>query len=282
MATDPMAWREAENAIHSWIVQSTGIAGARVRTQRNRDSGEAKGPDPRATISVPAMVPLSLPSFMRLDAIMVQRYTVTGVGPGEVGIDFYPAQSLTPQRISILAAEDDEPSVSAAALLLELQAELPAGYTAAADATDTAILVTGSTAEPEFAALPADADFLTVLTRMPRHPRLWTQKHRIVWRIEFSCANVSAANTEDAADLVGTGLAANAMAVAMLLRERLLDSPMRLLGFTPAGYPTTQPSVPSTRDRSRAVLDVACEGLLTSAEKTITARAIRVSSSLAA
>jgi hypothetical protein len=281
MATDPLAWRECEDALHHWLVQSTTIDAARVRTPRNRDSGEAKGPDPRATISNPSIVPLSLPSSKLLDAIMIQRYTVTAVGPGEVGIDFYPADSLDPQRISIVAAEDDTPAESAAALLLELQSVLPDGYTAAA-ATATAIDVTGSEEQPEFAAKPADAAMLTVATRMPRHPKLWYQSHRIVWRVEFSGPSVSAADSQDVDSNVGSSLAANAMASAQLMRVELLDGPMRRLGLTAQGYPTSQPSIPNDRSRSRAVLDVAFRGLFTSATKTITARAIGVSTSIAA
>jgi hypothetical protein len=282
-ATDPIAWRSIENAIHYWIVNATGIAGARVRTQRNRDSGEAKGPDPRATISVPSLIPLGESSSMLLDAIMVQRYTVIVDGAGEVGVDFYPAASLTPQRISITALEDDTAETSAAALLVALQAELPAGYTAAFEEdSDVAILVTGSADAPEFAAAPADPDMLTVATRIPRHPRLWYQSHRLVYRIEFSGAVVSAADTEESASITGASNAANAMALAKLWRVRLLDGPMRELGFEPKGFPLSEPSVPGDRSRSRAVLDVAVHGLLTGAEQTITARAFGVSTSIAA
>src|SRR5690606_32787467 len=97
------------------------------------------------------------------------RLTVTAAGPGLVGIDFYPARSLTPQRIAITAGDGDEPATSAAALLAELQSELPAGYTASADPENpAALLLDGSDGSPVFAAASANTALLTVSVAIPR------------------------------------------------------------------------------------------------------------------
>lgn len=261
--TDPADWLAIENALWSWITRATTIPTDRVRVQINRDDGEARGPAPKATISLVSLVPTSQQMITPIPRIMQQRYTVTADGPGEVGVDFYPADSLTPQRISIVAAVDDPPDVSAAALLAQLIADLPVGYTAIADPEDTAsILVSGDTDTPVFASTPADADFLSVTTAIPRIINLVVIQHVATWRVSFR-----------AGDVAGTAAARNAMATALLYRKTYLDPLLYPLGFFPAGEPFSDASVPIDRSESLAVLDVAAIGLLTGAVATNIMRA---------
>lgn len=270
--TDPIAWTQVEDALWYWISQCTGVPADRVRVQIPRDDGEARGPAPKATLELISFVPTSKTMIAPIPSIMEQRYTVIANGPGEVGVDFYPDVSLVPQRISIVAGVGDPPATSAAALLLQLQADLPAGYTAIADPEDPAsVLVSGSVDEPLFAALPADALLLSVFTTMSRFPDLLKVQAAIVWRVSFRANDVS-----------GLGLAANAMAKAVTFREELLDPRMRRLGFFSAGTPLSEPTVPTDRSESLAVLDVRFIGHCTGAVARTVMRALGFTQTAAA
>jgi hypothetical protein len=253
--TDPADWVALENAIHTWIKRSTAVPGDRIRVQIPRDDGEARGPAPKATIELISLVPLSQQMIKPYLRTMVQRYTVLSDSAGEVGVDFYPADSLVPQRISIMAVDEDPPATTAAALLVQLTADLPTGYTAAADPDDTAsVLVSGATATPVFASAPADDALLTVATVMPRIVNFLVILHAATWRVSFRSGEVA-----------GASAARNAMASALLYRKTHLDPTMYRLGFRPAGEPFTEATVPTDRGESFAVLDVAVIGPLTGA-----------------
>lgn len=270
--TDPAAWDQVEQAIWYWISQCTGIAADRVRNPQPREFGEARGPAPKAVLRLLSLVPNSQPMTTPLPQIKVQRYTVIANGPGEVGVDFYPDVSETQQRISIIAGVGDPPNVSAAALLAQLQADLPAGYSAVIDPEDdTSIRVSGSAAEPLFASATADAALLTVTTAMPRFPDLITVRVTPVWRIEFRANDVN-----------GLGIAANAMSKAMVYRRTLLDPTMVRLGFYPAGTPFTEAEIPTERDESLAVLDVQYVGHLTGAVANVAMRQVGLTQTAAA
>lgn len=270
--TDPAAWEDIEQAIWYWLSQCTGIAGDRVRNPQPRDYGEARGPAPKAVLRLLSLVPNSQQMITPLPQTMVQRYTVIANGPGEVGVDFYPGTSATPQRISIVAGVGDPPNVSAAALLLQLQADLPAGYSAVIDPLDdTSIRVSGSEAEPLFASAPADPALLAVSTAMPRFPDLVTVRVTAVWRVEFRANDVN-----------GLGIAANAMSKALLYRRTLLDPAMARLGFYPAGTAFIQAEIPVERDESLAVLDVQFVGHLTGAVANTAMRQVGLTQTAAA
>jgi len=261
--TDPIALDDMEDALWNWVVQSTGIDGAHVRVQTERDQGEARGPAPKATISLVSLVQLSQQGRSTIRQIMTDRYTVIADGPGEVGVDFYPGTSLAPQRISIVAGVGDPPATSAAALLVQLQADLPAGYTAILDPNDaTAVLVTGSSGSPLFASATADAALLTVTTAEPHLPYFTRIECQIVWRVTFRADGVS-----------GVTMATGSMNKAMMHRRTLLDPAMHALGFRHAGTPQATPFVPITRDESIATFDVAFIGLATGAFAAVAMRA---------
>lgn len=265
MSAQAVDWVGVYNAIKLWAWQAAGIEPARVRALVDRDLGEAKGPAPKATIELISLVPTSKGSRRVLPQIMRQRYRVTAPGPGEVGIDFYPSISLTPQRISIAAGPGDPPATSAAALLAELTANLPAGYTASADPEDaTAILLDGSEAEPLFASVSANLSLLTVTTPRPRFPYLGVVEHRVVWRITFRTGQVAAAATQATA-ATGPRFAADLMTRAMAYRN-VLDRYLLPLGFRHGGTANSQPDVPNDRSESTATLDVAYFGLFTGIE----------------
>jgi hypothetical protein len=253
--TDPADWVAIENAIYTWLVRSTSVAADRVRIQTPRDDGEARGPASKATIQLLSLVPLSQQMITPFRQTMIQRYTVTAIGPGEVGVDFYAGDSLVPQRISIMAAEDDPTDVSAAALLAQLILDLPAGYSAEIDPEDEdSILVTGDTATPVFASAPADVAFMEITTVMPAVVNFLLVQHLATWRISFRASAVS-----------GFGVARNDMSKALLYRKTHLDPAMYRLGFQPAGEPFTESNIPTDRAESLAVLDIAAIGLLTGA-----------------
>jgi hypothetical protein len=253
--TNPVDWEAVENGVHTWLRLATTIPSDRIRIQTPRDDGEAKGPAPKATISLLSLVPTSQQMITPQRRTMQQRYTVIADGPGEVGVDFYAGDSLVPQRISIMAALADPPDVSAAALLAQLTADLPTGYTAIIDPADAAsVLVTGDTDSPVFASRTADAAMLTVSTTMPGVVNLLIIQHIATWRISFRANEVAGGNA-----------ARNAMASALLYRKTYLDPGLYPLGFTPAGEPFTESNVPTDRAESLAVLDIAAIGPLTGA-----------------
>lgn len=128
-ATDALPWTEVENALARWAYKSAGIDPARVRVVSPRSLGEARGPAPKVTISLLSLLPLSQVGESTLRLVMQQRYSIVA-GAGEVGVDFYPGYSFTPQRISVAAAANDAPSATAQALLAQLQADLPVPFTA--------------------------------------------------------------------------------------------------------------------------------------------------------
>lgn len=253
---DPVAWTQIEDAMYDWIAGCSGIDADRVRHLVPRDDGEARGPAPKAVIRLISDPPTMQRGEETQLRITRQRYTVIADGPGEVGVDFYPGRSLTPQRISIVAGAGDPPATSAAALLGQLTADLPAGYTASADPEDTAsVLVDGSEAEPLFTASTADAALLTVATPIPRFVKVYRIEHRITYRVEFRADAVS-----------GPTIAADAKSRAVMYRRSLLDPAMARLGFRPAGTPLSESNVPTDRSESLAVLDVAFLGWFTGAE----------------
>ena len=262
--TEPLAWESIEDALQVWVTRSTGLDPKRVRVQQPRDSGEARGPYPKATISLLTFRPDQQQGRSRIPSIVRQRYRVLADGPGEVGVDFYAGTSLEPERISTVAGPGDPPATSAAALLVELQANLPDGYTASANPDDdTEVIVDGSEEQPLFTAAPANSALLSVTTSVPRFPVFLRMRTYLVWRIEFRADAVS-----------GSGMAANLMAKAELRRASLLDPAMHALGLWSAGTPASLPSVPATRDESLAVLDVAYFGHLTGAQAATALRAI--------
>lgn len=253
--TKSVDWRGCEDALHDWIAASCGIPGSDVRVQARRDQGPARAAPPKALIRLLSISALSQQMSERWPQIMQGRVTVIADGPGEVGIDFFSGTSTTAQRISVVADAGDPPATSAAALLGELQANLPAGYTAGADPNDDAsILLEASAGSPMFAHAPADADLVTATTPVPRFPEFVAIQHLVVWRIEFRAAEVA-----------GPDFAADMMASAKLYRATLADPRMRALGFRTAGWRGAVPSVPDDRAESLAVLDAAWIGLFTGA-----------------
>jgi hypothetical protein len=258
---DTVAWPQVENALHDWIVQSAGIAGSDVRFQVPRDEGPSKGAPAKALITLLGIVTLQQTSRQTQPRVVRQVYTVIADGPGEIGIDFYAARSLTPQRISIAAGIGDPPATSAAALLVELTANLPAGYTASAEGSD-GVSVEGSTSDPLFAATTVNSSLLTVATPSPRFPYLLRQEHRANWRVSFRDDGVS-----------GSGTAAARMSKAMIYRRAMLDQRMLRLGFRAAGTLQSQPNVPGDRGESQAVLDVSFIGYMTGATAATAMRA---------
>lgn len=265
-ATNPIDWERIEDALWAWIVQSTGIPGDRVRVLITRDDGEARGPAPKATISLVSLVPTAMQGRLNQLRVQRQRLTVLRKGPGLVGVDFYPGRSLTPQRIAVMAGEGDEPDAIAVALLGELQSQLPDGYTASADPDDdAAVLLDGTEASPLFATSSANDATLSVFTAIPRIVAIRYMEHRLVLRVTFRASGVS-----------GSSTAANAMAKAMLYRQSRLDPAMRRLSFRHGGFPQSQAAVPADRGESTAALDVAFFGFLTGAEAAVAMRAAKL------
>ena len=262
MPVNPVDWVRAEDVIANWAYQAGDIDKDRVRIQTPRGQGEARGPAPKATISLVSLVPLQTQGRETQARVMQQRCTVTAVGPGEVGVDFFPGHSQVPQRISIVSGIGDPPAVSAAALLGALQGALPAGYTASADGADPAsILIDGTAATPLFASLAADPALLTVTTPMPRYPVILRLEHAVVWRI-----------TVRAEAVAGPNFAANAISKMMVHRRSWCDQYMYPIGFRPAGTPQATPFVPPERDESLGTLDIRFIGLMTGAEATTAMR----------
>ena len=263
-ATNPIAWTAIEDAIHTWVVRSTGLAGQDVRLPAPREDGGARGAPGKAEISLISLVETSQQGRKKIPSIVRQRYTVIADGPGTVGINFFEGDSLVPQPISIVAGVGDPPATSATALLVALAADLPAGYSAAADIDDAAsVFVVGSTGEPLFAALPVDEALLAVATTMPRFPVLTRIQITMVWRVTFRSSDVSGETT-----------AAANMSKAHMGKRSLLDKPMYALGFASGGSPLTTANIPAARNQSDAAIDVRFIGLMTGAEAAIAMRAV--------
>lgn len=272
MSTDPIAWVPVEDALISWARRATGFADGDVRLVPQRELGAARGPSPKIQISPLSIVPLSTVGRIRYTQIQQQRYTVVAAGPGTVGVDFFAGESLTAQPISHTAAPAETPASSAAALLLELQADIPTGYTASADPEDpAAVLVDGSAAEPFFAALPIDPALLTVADALPHSADLLAIQHRLVWRLAFRSSSTS-----------GASQATAAMQRCALLREELLDPALRELGFENAGTPGWQPSITADRVETAALMDIAYRGCMTAAVARTFGRAVGLDTQLAA
>jgi len=267
--TEPLALSDVDKALWYWAHTAAGIDPTRVRTQTRRDLGEARGPAPKVTISLISLLPTSQTGESKIQLVTKERYQVVA-GAGEVGVDFYAGMSITgPVRISVAAGPADPPEDTAAALLVELVANLPAPYTAEADPEDaTALIVTGTSDEPVFASaavLPPDPEvdpqLLTVTEIVSRHTIFKRIRCDVVWRVTFRAAGVS-----------GTSRATSAATKAMTFRSDLLDPAMRKLGFEAAGTANFEPFVPISRDESIATLDVRFRGIMTGAR---TARPMR-------
>lgn len=269
-ATLPFDALGIENAIQRWIVASTGVDGDRVRFQQTWDLGPSRSAPPTVLIRALGMRELSQQGRITIPSIMQSRVTVIGTGPGTVGVDFYPGFSETAQPISIVAGPGDLPAVSAASLLAQLVADLPAGYSAVADTDPAAILINASTNDPAFAIVDIDPAMTTSATVMPRFPTLLTKLYRLDWRIEFRQTLVS-----------GSSTAAMLMAQAQLYRRTFADRAMLLLGWRPAGTLAELPSVPTDRQESNAVLDVSWLGNFTGAQANEIMRVVGLTHAIA-
>jgi hypothetical protein len=262
VTTDATRWVEIEDAIHTWVRKATGLAGSDVRFTATREEAPALNAPPRAYIRFLAMSAIGQQARKRGSEVQVLRLTVTDDGPGTVGIDFYPARSSVAQPISIVAGAGDPPSTSAAALVGQLATDLPAGYSAAIDPDNSAaILLSGSTTEPLFAAAALDASLLAVTTSIPRYPAHVTLRHQMVWRVEFRAADVRGAQT-----------AAGMASKCVLYRATLADPAMANLGFLTAGWRGLNYGVPIDRAESTAFIDAAWIGDLDGFEMTQAAR----------
>jgi hypothetical protein len=266
---EPIAWTQVEDALTRWVRLSTGFADTDVRLVPQRATGAARGPSPKVQISLLSMLQRSKVMRRRYVQTMRQRYTVTADGPGTVGVDFYPDVSLVPQSIAYVAGPGEDPASSAAGLLAELVANLPAGYSASADPEDAAsVLVDGSDNEPVFAALPLDAGpgldpITTVADAIPRVADLRLVQFRFVWRLDFR---------SDATN--GASQASNARMRCQTLREDLLDPVMRSLGFESEGTAATTAAITPDRVESLAVYDVAFRGHMALAVARVVGRAL--------
>jgi hypothetical protein len=241
-----------------------------VRFPEGRDAGPARGPAPTVEIRVLSIVDLSQPwEQLAAPQIMSRRHLVIA-GAGEVGIDFYPADSLTPQRISVIAAAPDDPTVTAGLLLAELTANLPAGYSAQLDpANAAAVLLEGSSSEPVFASLAVDAALLSVADYVSRYPVIAGQHLRMVWRVTFRSAGVS-----------GSGIGARLMQNCKTHRG-ILNRSMLALGWSSGGFPASIPFLPTDRRESTAALDIAILGASLGAQTRTPMRASQTTANAA-
>lgn len=273
---EPIAWTNVETTIGNWIRDSTDFDVVNIRLVGQRETGIPRGPAPKVQFFLLSLVQRSKVGRIRYRQVQRQRYTVTATGPGVVGVDFFPDVSLTPQTIAYSAGIGELPASSAANLLIELQANLPAGYTASADPGDTAsVLVDGSAAEPFFAALPLSAGanpapppadlppITTVIDAIPNRSDLLVVEFRFVWRLDFRSAFTN-----------GPSQAANAMMRCQVLREDRLDPAMRALGFHSEGTLATLTANTPDRVESTATYDVAFRGRMTLAVARTLGRAI--------
>lgn len=262
MTTNATRWVEIENALHTWVRKATGLAGSDVRFTATREEAPALNAPPRAYIRFLAMTAIGQQARLRGSEIQVLRLTVIDDGPGTVGVNFYPARSSVAQPISIVAGAGDPPATSAAALVAQLATDLPAGYSAAIDPdNDDAILLSGSEAEPLFAAASLDLGILTVSTSIPRYPAHVTLRHQMVWRVEFRAVDVRGA-------LTAAGMASQ----CVLYRATLADPTLGQLGFLTAGWRALNYSVPIDRVESTAFIDAAWIGDFNGYEMTQAAR----------
>lgn len=132
-ATTPLAFTGVEDALWRWAYRSAGVDPRRARVTSPRRFGESRGPSPKIEISLLSLLPVSQAADSTIPLVMQQRVEVlpeSEVSGGEVGVDFYPGYSFDPQRISVIAAPADPTTVTVAALLAQLVADLPAPYTA--------------------------------------------------------------------------------------------------------------------------------------------------------
>ena len=256
--TAPIALEQLETAFSTWVTSSTGAAPYFVEPA---DSGAPIPAPPAAQISWFGLVQISKPQIVKIPSIMVQRYTVTAAGAGTVGVDFSLGFTETPTAISITAGGGDTEDTSAAALLAELTAELPAGVTAAADPEDTAsVLVTGSTAQPLFASTALG--ITSVTTVVQRYPELEAEWSRMTWRTSWRSSQTRGFLT--AGDL--------------LLRarkdvERILRPAIRALGWDKVAVIAALTPSPTRGDStSQATLDLSLEGWATRAYQDPAAR----------
>ena len=269
-ATLPFDALGIENAIQRWIVASTGVAGDRVRFQQTWDLGPSRSAPTTVLVRALGMRAVSQQGSIVIPSIMQYRVTVIGTGPGTVGVDFYPGLSETAQPISIVAGPGDLPAVSAAALLAQLTADLPVGYTASADTSPASILIDASADDPAFVISDIAPLMTTSTVVMPRFPTLLTMLYRLDWRIEFRQTPVSGAST-----------AAMMMAQAQLYRRTFADPAMLRLGWRPGGTLAELSSVPTDRQESTAVLDVTWFGNFTGAQANQIMRSIGITYALA-
>lgn len=266
-ATAPIALERIEDAIHDWVATSTEIPGARVCFVEERDAGAPDVALPAALILSTSLIPISQPERRKVPSIMQQRITVLVEGPGvfavrvDVGWDFDAPTTIT---YTSMAAEAED--VVAAALLVQLQADLPAGLTAIVDPTDdTSLIVTGSTNVPVFAVAAVDTDQLRVVTLRERFPELECEWSRMIWRVNFR-----------ATPLRGFGAALDLMARAKKDMSRLLQPALHRAGWRLAGILLAQPTSPADRSESQATLDFAIEGYATAAYQVPAARQIGI------
>jgi hypothetical protein len=264
MSFAPIDWTALEDALHDWTAEALVLPGASVYFVEPELAGAVLPPVPAAQLQ-PLAGPLRLfaPGTHKVPGITRYRVRVTTDGPGDAGLQFYPAHSLTPIEIPLAAGPGDAPAVTAAALALAVAAAVPPGYSAAVDPEDAAaVLVDGSEAEPLFALSSASSFTATTLARA-RATEVDTAWSRMTWRVQLRSS--TARGFGSASDMLGRLTAG----ISRGLKPRLHRA-----GWQFKGTLASAPSLPGTREEFRAALDFAIEGFATTVYQITPARAI--------
>lgn len=262
-ATSPIAWEMLEDAIHDWVAEATAIPGSRVCFVEERDAGPPDVALPAALIQCTSQVAIGQSEIRKIASIVQQKITVLVSGPESFGVRVYVGFDFaSPTDITYVSGAVETPAVVAAALLVELTANLPAGITAAVDPDDaTSLIVTGSSGVPLFALAPLDADTVSVTPLRERFPELECEWSRMVWRITFR-----------GQPLRGFGSALDLMTRAKKAMQRRLRPLVQAAGWRLSGLLLAQPTNPADRSESQATLDFALEGYATAAYQAPAAR----------
>lgn len=262
--TSPIAWELLENAIHDWVVDSTGLPGDKVYFVEPESAGASEPPAPAAQISL-LSGPLALgqEEKRKIPSTVIQRLEVLAIGPGNVGINLYVGYSEVPLPIVHVADVGESIADAAAGLLVELVANLPDGITASADPADAAwIQIIGSTDVPLFASAPVDPVMLRVTPLRERWPTLALKWSRMTWRVAFRSGETRGPQT------------AAAMMASTQHRTRLFLPRIHAAGWQHKGTLAALAETGASRTESTAALDFAIEGYSTDAYQSPAGRLI--------
>ena len=250
--TAPLDWVGLEDALHEWVVASTGLPESSVVHVEPELIGASLVPVPAAHIQHLSIVPLGQREIRRIPSQVLVSVTVLADGPGVFAVNYYAGFAETPEVVTYTAGPGELAADIAQALQGLLLAALPVGYAVDIDGPSLAVLA--SEASPLFAMSSTDPASVQVTTLRERFPELECTWSRLTWRVLLRTA-------------MGRGFS-SATDLATRCHTRLyrtLQPAILPLGWRLAGVLLVNNNIPNDRGEANALLDFAVEGYATAA-----------------